>query len=55
MGNGCVMFLGGEVALFFSFTYSRGCMIFVFEGLPVFFVCVERLHFVDKLHSRLFF
>ena len=29
VGIGCVMFLGGEVTLFFSLTHSRGCAIFL--------------------------
>ena len=31
------MFLGGEVALFFYLTHSRGCVTFFVERLIIFF------------------
>ena len=32
---GCVIFLGEEVALFFSLTHSRGCVIFLWNGCVI--------------------
>ena len=37
VGRSCMMFLGGEVALFFSLTQSQGCVTFLWRGCVIFF------------------